>query len=81
MKLKKAKIKALRLGWDSAQYQYEVGKEWMQTSSVKDSLGILLNEKLNISWKYGVAALKGNHILGCIKNSMVEEGDSVPLVR
>lgn len=70
MKLKKAKVKALCLDWGSTQYQYGMGKGWMQSSSVKDNLGMLLNEKLNINWKYGVAALKGSHILGYIENSM-----------
>lgn len=37
---------------------------------MKKDLGMLLNEKLDISCQCGVAALKGSHILGCNKSSM-----------
>lgn len=69
-KVKKTKFKALCLGWGGTQYQYGMEKEWMESSPMKKDFGTLLNEKLDISQQCGLAALKGNHILGCIKDSM-----------
>ncbi|KAK4829153.1 LOW QUALITY PROTEIN: hypothetical protein QYF61_002368, partial [Mycteria americana] len=58
MKFKKAKSKVLHLGWGNDQYQY------------KKEVGILVDEKLDMSWQRTLAAQKANHTLGCVKRSV-----------
>lgn len=56
-----------------------LGDEWIESSHAEKDLGVLRDEKLDVSWQCVVAAKKASHILGRIKkkrNQQVEGGDS-----
>lgn len=62
------------MGQCNAQYQYMLTDEGTENSSAKKGLGVLLDEKLNMSWKCAFAAQEANYNLGCIQDSVTKAG-------
>ncbi|XP_066035376.1 triadin isoform X8 [Chamaea fasciata] len=71
MKFNNAKFEVLHLVWGSPKNNFGLGREWKETSPGEKDLGLLVDEKLDMTQQCMLAVKKAVCILGCTKSRVV----------
>ena len=75
----KAKCKVLHLDWGNPKHRWNLGREWLESSSEETNLGELVDEKLSVIWQSVLAAQDTNCVLSCMKRSVTSRSSEMIL--
>ena len=70
MRFSKARCKVLRVSRGNPKPKYRLGGEGIESSREKGDVGVLVDEKFNMTRRHAIATQKASRILGCIKRSV-----------
>uniref|UniRef100_A0A803T7N4 Reverse transcriptase domain-containing protein n=1 Tax=Anolis carolinensis TaxID=28377 RepID=A0A803T7N4_ANOCA len=79
MKFNRDKCKILHFGRKNGMQRYRMGDTWLDSSTCEKDLGILVDNKLNMSQQCDAAAKKANGILACINRGIASRSREVML--
>ncbi|PKU32062.1 polycomb group ring finger protein 3 [Limosa lapponica baueri] len=80
MKFNQAKCKVLHLGHSNPKHKYRLGREWIENSPEEKDLGVLVDEKLNMTHLCVLTAQKANVCRSCLVKYL-EENNTCPTCR
>ena len=79
MRFHKSKSRVLHLGRNNHKYQYRMGHDLLERSSVEKDVRVLMDDRLGMSRQCALMAKKASGILGCIKRSVASRSRVVIL--
>ncbi|PKU47780.1 hypothetical protein llap_1889 [Limosa lapponica baueri] len=79
MEFRKAKCRVLHLSHGNPKHKYRLGGEWIESSLEDKDSGVLVDDKINMSWQCVLAPQKANSILGHIKRRVANKSREVIL--